>query len=148
MTANATGLTPADWVYAPGDPWAVASPTCPLGAEGCPTCRDAQPCLGDLLAYSGRIEHTRRRIADEIAGARQRLAWVAHQRQAIRDLSPQIVHSLHATGVLNADCIPGQAEHDLIARRQDQLAALDALIELTEAAIDACYEPKTSSTST
>ena len=95
---------------------------------------DAEPVEREAVEeYARRLALHRARIADDRAGARLRLAWRGFERGARRALGANDACTLRTIGVLGDD---DPDDPHLIARRTEQLAAVDRLIAYTAAQLD------------
>ena len=95
---------------------------------------DAEPVEREAVEeYARRLACHRERIADDLDSARLRLAWRAFERGARRALGANDACTLRTIGVLGDD---DANDPHLIARRTEQLAAVDRLIAYTAAVLD------------
>jgi hypothetical protein len=89
----------------------------------------------DLELYADRVARHAARLADDLAAARLRLAWVELEAGARAELPAGDALVLEAIGVLGAG---GQDDDEaLIARRQRQLEALGRLQAIVEERLEA-----------
>jgi hypothetical protein len=80
----------------------------------------------DLELYADRLARHADRLSDDLEAARLRRSWAALEREARVALGARQVSLLEAVGVI-ADASAGGDDAALVARRRQQLGALEAL---------------------
>jgi hypothetical protein len=80
----------------------------------------------DLELYADRLARHSDRLSDDLEAARLRMAWAMLERDARAALGPRRAALLEAVGVI-ADEETGAGDAALVARRRQQLGALEAL---------------------
>lgn len=86
----------------------------------------------DLELYADRLALHAGRLTDDLAAARLRLSWADFERGVRARLEPGDARRLEAAGVL-APTRAGDDDHALVARRREQLGAVERLQALVEA---------------
>jgi hypothetical protein len=80
----------------------------------------------DLELYADRLARHAARLSDDLEAARLRIAWALLERDARAALGARRAALLEAVGVL-ADAASSTDDAALVARRRQQLGALEAL---------------------
>ena len=80
----------------------------------------------DLELYADRLARHSDRLSDDLEAARLRMSWATLERDARAALGARRTALLEAVGVL-ADDAAGDEDAGLVARRRQQLGALEAL---------------------
>jgi hypothetical protein len=80
----------------------------------------------DLELYADRLARHAARLSDDLEAARLRIAWSVLERDARAALGARRASLLEAVGVL-ADDVTSSDDAALVARRRQQLGALEAL---------------------
>ncbi len=88
----------------------------------------------DLELYADRLARHSDRLSDDLEAARLRLSWAVLERDARASLGARRCALLEAVGVI-ADESTGDDDAALVARRRQQLGALEALQAHVEARI-------------
>jgi hypothetical protein len=88
----------------------------------------------DLELYADRLARHADRLSDDLEAARLRMSWAVLERDARAALGARRCALLEAVGVI-ADEATGDDDAALVARRRQQLGALEALQAHVEARI-------------
>jgi hypothetical protein len=80
----------------------------------------------DLELYADRLARHSDRLSDDLEAARLRMAWAVLEPDARAALGARRSALLEAVGVIAADA-SGDEDAALVARRRQQLGALEAL---------------------
>jgi hypothetical protein len=88
----------------------------------------------DLELYADRLARHSDRLSDDLEAARLRMSWAVLERDARAALGARRCALLEAVGVI-ADGATGDDDAALVARRRQQLGALEALQAHVEARI-------------
>lgn len=80
----------------------------------------------DLELYADRLARHAERLSDDLEAARLRLSWAALEHDARAALGARRAALLEAVGVIAGEAT-GDDDAALVARRRQQLGALEAL---------------------
>ena len=80
----------------------------------------------DLELYADRLARHSDRLSDDLEAARLRMSWAVLEHEARAALGARRSALLEAVGVI-ADGAAGEDDAALVARRRQQLGALEAL---------------------
>jgi hypothetical protein len=80
----------------------------------------------DLELYADRLARHSDRLSDDLEAARLRMAWAVLEHEARAALGARRAALLESVGVI-ADTATGDDDAALVARRRQQLGALEAL---------------------